>query len=252
MRMKPKSPWLVCHKSVPRPQIRLFCFPYAGAGASIFRRWTALLPDWVEMVAIQPPGREGRFVEPLPNNVREMASAIASAIAPWLDLPYAIFGHSLGTLVGFQTAVELRQLGMPQPKVIIMSGRGAPHLLHQRCDRYLLPHDRFVEEVRKMQGTPEEVLASEEMMELLVPMLRADFALNATYDAGEPPAFDCPLFAYGGSGDPEVLEDDLAQWQQYSSQATRIRMFDGGHFFVETVREQVLQQLAQDLAGSLR
>ena len=227
--------------------MRAFCFPYAGGGASIFRKWPGLLPETIELIAIQPPGRETRFVEPLSTDLHASAVAVADAMRPWLDLPFVIFGHSLGTLLGYQTAVELRRRGLGQPALLCMSGRGAPHLEKQRCERHLLPHDRFVEELRDMQGTPDEVLASEELMELLVPILRADFALNASYDPGNQPPFDCPLVAYGGTTDVDVAHADLHSWQRYTNRSVDVRMFEGGHFFVDTSREQVLSTFREDL-----
>jgi medium-chain acyl-[acyl-carrier-protein] hydrolase len=247
--MKIKSPWLVHGARRECARLRLLCFPYAGAGASTFRNWADLLPSEVDVIAVQPPGREGRFREQLPTNLREMAVSLVDALAPHLDLPLATFGHSLGTLLSYETALELRRRSMPLPSHMIMSGRGAPH---QHVESYrknyrLLPRAIFIEELRNMQGTPEEVLDSDELMTILLPILRADFALNATYDVGNDLPLSCRMTVYGGLNDIDTSEAQLQEWRRYTTGGFTHRMFEDGHFFVNSMQSQVLHWLVHDL-----
>jgi medium-chain acyl-[acyl-carrier-protein] hydrolase len=250
--MKTKSPWLVHHARHERPTLRLICFPYAGAGAAAFRNWAQSLPDEIDVLAIQPPGREGRFTEPFATDLRRMAASVVEALVPWLDVPFATFGHSLGTLLSFETVLELRRRSLRLPSHMVLSGRGAPHTRCGRSDYHLLSRERFIEELRKMEGTPEEVLESEELMSLLLPMLRADFALNSTYTVGSEPPLPCPMTVYGGTTDVDARGAVLDEWQRYTTSAFAVHMFEGGHFFVNSARAQVLQSLKRDLDVSVR
>lgn len=241
------SPWFIPMPARPSARLRLFCFPYAGGGSAIFRRWRELVPDVIELVAIQLPGREMRFDEPPMRDMTELVERLADAIAPHLDQPYATFGHSLGTLVSYELVLALQRRGLPLPRRMLMSGRGAPHVARGGKDCDLLSDAEFIDELREMQGTPEEILANAELMQMLLPTLRADFSLARNYQREEPALLPCGLSVYGGLNDAGVSRAALNDWQSCTKESIALRMFPGGHFFVDSAPHLLLHALVRDL-----
>lgn len=239
--------WFVPLARRPQARLRLFCFPYAGGGSAVFRRWPQTVPDMIEPVAIMLPGREGRYDEPPLRDATELARQLADAIEPELGRPYATFGHSLGTVVSYELVLELARRGLPPPCHMIMSGRGAPHLMRGGRDCDALDDAGFIDELRSMQGTPEEVLRNDELMHMLLPTLRADFAMARNYRRQQPEPLPCGLSVYGGLADQGVGRDTLQAWQAYSGTPITLRMFPGGHFFINEAPQLVLPALVRDL-----
>jgi surfactin synthase thioesterase subunit len=228
--------------------VRLFCLPFAGGGASAYRLWGAALPSWIEVCAIQPPGREDRYREPPFTALTSLAQAAAREIVPLIDRPYALFGHSMGALVAFEIARALRHAGLPAPLALLPAAYPAPHLPLARAPIHHLPDAGFIEEMRRMQGTPDAVLDNQELMAFVLPILRADFQACDTYVCAPEPPLDCPFFVYGGTLDREVAEASLAQWCRQTRAACERRLFPGTHFFVQSHRAELLAAIGQDLA----
>lgn len=240
------NPWLPALGRRPGARLRLFCFPYSGGGTTPFREWQALLPAAVEVSPVLLPGREARIGEPAFDRLPPLVAALDDALAPALDLPYAFFGHSVGALVAFELARALRRRGATPPVHLFVSAHPAPQLpdLDRRHD---LPEDALIAELRRFQGTPEEVLDNPELMRLVLPTLRRDFAVAETYEHAPEPPLDCPLTAFGGLADPRAGRAELVPWQKQTRAAFKLRMFPGGHFFLGSHRELVLQAIAGEL-----
>lgn len=239
----------------PRPdaaaRLRLFCFPYAGGGASVYRRWTTELPAWIELCAVQPPGREERIgVAPIADLTR-IVDDVADAMTPLLDRPFAIFGHSLGAALGYETARVLARRGAPEPLLLVVSGHRAPHAPRVRPPIYALPDAEFLDAIFRLDGTPADVLQSEELVALLLPALRADFTLADTYEPSSSQPLACPVRALGGAGDPFVSEAALAAWAEVTRGAFGMRMFAGGHFYLNTQRGRLIAYLVRELGHRL-
>ena len=209
--------WAVVARRNPAARLRLFCFPYAGGGASIFSTWHRDLPSAVEVVAVQPPGREGRLMETPYADLASLVEAVAPALEPWMDRPFALFGHSNGGLMAFELARLLRRAGRRMPVHLFASGRPAPQLELDEPPIHALPDDEFVAELRRFKGTPDEILQNAEIMSLVMPLLRADFALGETYDYVPGPPLDLPVSAYGGEGDEEVSRDQVEAWREQTT-----------------------------------
>lgn len=228
----------------PSSRLPLYCFPYGGAGASAYRDWSRELPPWIEVRPIQPPGRETRFREEpytrLEPFVDEMAGKVEAQLAADPG-PFALFGHSLGGLVAFELARELRRRGGRQPALLVVSGFGAPHLLRDRPRVSHLAPDDFWREVQAHYDVTPEIVAEPIFRELAYPVLRADLEVVETYVHREEPPFDFPLVALGGEGDPEASPEQIAAWKGYSRQPVEVRIFPGGHFYVNSARKEVLQ-----------
>lgn len=229
--------------------MRLFCLPFAGGGASTYRLWPAALPSSVEVCPIQLPGREDRYREPALTSMVGLSRALSRELLPFLDKPFAFFGHSMGTLVAFETARALRHSAAPAPLAMFLAAYPAPHLPLARAPIHQLPDEEFLREMRRMQGTPEAVLDNAELMAFVLPTLRADFEACDTYACPSEPPLDCPFFLYGGTDDREVHPQGLERWREQTSSAFSQRMFPGAHFFVQSHRDRLLDDIAGRLAS---
>ncbi|AOJ08041.1 thioesterase II family protein [Burkholderia mayonis] len=240
------SPWLVIHEA-REARVRLFCFHYAGATASIFRTWPGGLPDWVEVVAVQLPGREYRLGEPLIEQAEPIVAALAETVPPLLDLPYAFFGHSMGALIGFDLARLLRARGFATPSLFVASGRSAPRFKWRDAGIQALPDDAFIAAVRDYNGTPDALIADPALRDLWLPRLRADLTISATYRYVEAPPLDCPMLVLHGANDGLVSDAGLKGWRAETSGLVRYVGFSGGHFFMHSEEEGVLAELGREL-----
>jgi medium-chain acyl-[acyl-carrier-protein] hydrolase len=243
--------WITRSRSRPLARLRLFCFPYAGGGASIFRSWAERLPDAVEVCPVQLPGREGRLGEAPFTRLAPLIQTLALVLQPYLDMPFAFFGHSMGALVSFELARLLQKQASQSPQYLLVSAYGAPQLPGTAPSIYHLPDAAFLEEIRRLEGTPEQILQNPELMQLLMPTLRADFELCGTYNYmhGEP--LDCPISAFGGIQDAAISRKELEAWRAQTRRAFQLRMFFGNHFFIHSAQQSLLQAITQDLSQLL-
>jgi medium-chain acyl-[acyl-carrier-protein] hydrolase len=239
--------WLTCPRPNSRAGLRLFCFPYAGGRAAIFRQWPDSLPTTVEMYAVEYPGRGARLTEPPLTRITCLVQAAADALLPYLDKPFVFFGHSMGAMISFELARWLRQEQSLGPVQLFVSGRRAPHSPNTDRPTYDLPDDEFLEELRRLNGTPKEVLDHAELMRLILPIVRADFEAIQTYRYLPGAPLDCPITAFGGLGDQEVNREHLEAWREHTTAGFALRMFPGDHFFLHTAQRVLLQTLSQDL-----
>jgi medium-chain acyl-[acyl-carrier-protein] hydrolase len=227
--------------------VRLFCFPYSGGGASIFRLWPQGLPEEIEVCSIQLAGHESRLREPLFTRLTPLVQALTQAISPYLNMPFAFFGHSLGALVSFELARQFHRQALPAPVHLFVSGRRAPQFPEPGPPTHQLPDAQFVSKLRRLSGTPEGVLQDAELMQLFLPILRADFAIIETFVYSAGAKLACPISAFGGLQDSETSREDIAGWREQTSGPFELRMLPGDHFFLHSARAQVLQHIAQDL-----
>ncbi len=230
-------------------RMRVFCLPYAGGGASVYRTWAAGLPADVQLCAVQLPGRENRLGEPLYRRSTDLVPALVSALRPFLDRPYAIFGHSMGGLLAFEAARLARRSGLRSPQYLFISSHRAPHLADRAAPFHLLGPAEFRNALRSLNGTPEEVLANEELMQIAEPILRADFELCETYAYTEDDPLGMPMAIFGGVGDADVTEADLRPWSEHTRAATSVTMFPGQHLYVRHCRDPLLKVINAALSS---
>ncbi|MDQ3983151.1 MAG: thioesterase domain-containing protein [Actinomycetota bacterium] len=239
--------WTIVPRPNPDPRLRLFCFPYAGGSAATYRAWSDVLPPDIEVQSIQLPGREWRLKEEPYTSVFPLVEDLAVVLKEFFDSPFAFFGHSLGALISFELARELRRRGLPPPDHVFLSGHRAPQLPKTEPSIHDAPDDVFYAGLRNLEGTPEELLANDELMDLLLPALRADFAIAETYEHSPEPPLDCPLSVFGGLGDLVTDRPKLEPWADHTTGEFKLRMVPGGHFFVNESRDLILRAVFQDL-----
>jgi medium-chain acyl-[acyl-carrier-protein] hydrolase len=228
--------------------MRLFCLPFAGGGASVYREWPGYFPDDVEVVPIQLPGRESRFCEPASDSVDLLADRLVDGLWCYLDRPFALFGHSMGALVAFELARRLRQLSL-EPVHLFASGSRAPHLPSRSPDRHALPDPEFIAALRGLNGVPREILENAEFIDVLLPMIRSDFKLAETYRFRPQAPLCCPVTTFGGRQDSEVTQDDLEAWTHHTTGAFKVHLLPGDHFFVNSSRTRLLELVILNIGG---
>lgn len=236
--------WIVRTKPNPQARLRLFCFPYAGGGSSTFAAWSQSLRPSVEVCAVQLPGREGRLAEPPYTEMNALVEKLADVLAPSLDKPFVVFGHSNGGLIGFEFIRRLRRLGRPQPLHFFTSGCRAPHLKDPNGPIYALPDAEFIAEIGRLNGTPADILNNQEVMELMLPLLRADYTLHDlyAYAPGEP--LDCPITAFGGEADDQATLPQLIEWRAQTRGQFNLHMLPGDHFFIRSESALLLRYVS--------
>lgn len=229
---------------------RLLCIPYAGGGTLAFRRWAELLPTHVEPYAVQLPGRENRVREPPLEAWPAMMAALTDAVAPLPPAPTAIFGHSLGAVIGLDLAHWMQRQQPGQPTHLFVSGRPWPGNAAQTTNASLLalPDDDMLQALDRRFGTLATSLAHPEIRELTLPILRADLRLLDSYRHTRATPLDCPLAVFAGDQDPVTPVESLEGWRNETRGDCRVRVFDGSHFFLEEQREQLLADIASCLA----
>jgi len=240
--------WLAPGKARTGGRVRVFCFPYAGGGASLFRVWSSSLPAEVELWPVQLPGRENRLHERPFRRMDALARALADALTPHLEIPFAFFGHSMGALVAFELARELRHRGRPGPTELFVSGHRAPDVPDDDPPIHALEEPRFVDEVQRLNGTPAEVVADAELLALVLPALRADFEVCETYEHAREEPLACPIIAFGGLDDRKATRDRLAAWRDHTRARFSLRMFPGDHFFLARARDEIVATVVEELA----
>jgi len=237
----PASAWFPDADAATGP--RLFCFPYAGGGAGAFAGWRQRLPG---VCPVRLPGRESRSAEATFDRMQPLVEALAAAIQPYLDRPFAFFGHSMGAVVAFETARELRRLGRPQPGLLIASAARAPQFRRGHIPSPAPTEEQSLEELRHLDGLPAEVLADRALLSAILPALTADAALYGNYVYAEGAPLACPIRAYGGDSDPHIRREHLEAWAEQTTASFAMRLFPGGHFFLHASREALLAALNED------
>ena len=229
----------------PRATVRLFCFPPAGAGPSMFNEWANLLPSFVELVGVVYPGRECRSAEPLSCDVGSIADSVAEHIAGSSDRPCAFFGHSMGGYVSFEVMQRLTG-SAAYPDHVFLSAVPAPHMpvpekLHGLTDA------QFLRELVRLEGFPQEVLNTPELIRHALPILRADFIACETHRFKLDVLCRCPLSVYGGSTDIRVTHDRLEGWRHFAGLSFSLRIFEGGHFYLRKRRAELVGLICSEL-----
>jgi medium-chain acyl-[acyl-carrier-protein] hydrolase len=240
--------WITRFDVRPGARLRLFCFPYAGGASHAFRLWPNGLPQSLEVCAVQPPGRGSRLREIPFKSFPPLVEAATQAMLPYLDKPFALFGHSLGALVAFEVARSLRRQHGLTPARLLVAGHRAPSISHRQPPISDLPEPAFIEKLRSFNGTPPEVLENAELISLMLPMLRADFAVLEDYRYTEEAPLGCGISAFGGLQDEEASREELDGWREQTSADFTLQIFPGGHFFLHTAQARLLQLIAAQLS----
>lgn len=239
--------WIVTPRPSRSPAVRLVLVPHAGGSVATFRGWAERLPI-AEVGVVQLPGRGSRLREPLVSSLTQAAASVVDAITVLPAYPTVVLGHSLGALIAFEAARGLRDRGWPL-LALFVSGRRGPSLPDPLAPISQLPAAEFVAEVRRRyDAVPDAVLGDPDLMQLLLPGLRADFAMLESYQYESRPPLMCPVVACGGAGDPHASRDDLEAWRHETRGRFSVHTFGRGHFYFQEEREAVTALIANQLS----
>jgi medium-chain acyl-[acyl-carrier-protein] hydrolase len=240
-----RSAWLATLGQRPDAPFRLVALPYAGGSCTIFRRWHRLL-DEVDVWAVQLPGRGSRHGERPHRSLDELVAALCDSLAGDLDKPYALFGHCMGGLLGFEVVRELRARGARVPACLVVAARRAPQVPLSGTPVSSLPEYEFLDRLRAMDGTPREVLDNADLLRLMSPTIRADFRMCETYRYRVEPPLACPIRVLGGTLD-EPTEAELAAWGQQTTAGCSVHMVEGPHFFIHSAEDVVVAHVRDEI-----
>ncbi|MGK5628339.1 thioesterase II family protein [Streptomyces sp. URMC 123] len=241
--------WLRRYRPCAAPAVRLACFPHAGGSATSFLPFVRALPEEVEVLAVQYPGRQDRRSEPLIDTVDGLVEPLAEVLRAHADRPLVLFGHSMGATVAYEVARVLQRQGAG-PAALVVSGRRAP-TTNRPMTVHLYDDDRLLAELRSLDGTDESLLADPELLQLVLPAIRNDYRAVGTYTHRPGPPLDCPLTVFTGADDPNVTAAEAAAWAEVAVAGAPVRTFPGGHFFLHQRPAEVCAALVDTLAPLL-
>ena len=235
-------------------KIRLFCFPYAGGSASVYSHWENFLSSVIRLQPVELAGRGRRIHEPFYASMADATEDVLRQIKNQLfDLPFAFYGHSIGGAIAYQVALKLREIKYPQPLHIFFSGRGAPHIRRKDKPPYhTLPENEFREKIMDLGGTPEELFLHPELLEILLPLLRADFRISwlFTHEFVQLDPLDCDISVLTGK-EEDLKTEQIDEWCLHTNGKCNINYFEGGHFFINnpTEKKKVLTMINDTLSS---
>ncbi len=250
----PTPRWLINYQPRPEARIRLVCAHHAGGSAQYFENWLSALPDYIEMMGVNLPGRASRRNEPLVQDIGSVVDAICADLTPCFDRPYAMFGDSIGALVCFEVIRELRRRGEPLPLRLFASGMVAPHIvwwnpeapLHQMEDEAL-----FEGLVRDAGMLDEATLSDADLREVMTPVLRADLQIAETYQFKQEPPLELPITASRGDADILLIPEQLQGWSEHTSKSFEHLTFAGAHFYSRQSQNELLGVITTHLQNDL-
>ncbi len=240
--------WFINMSPAFKSGLRVFCIPNAGGGPALFRTWSQDLPAAIGVFPILLPGQGSRLRDRVPTQVSELASNLTTAIEPYLDEPFALFGFSMGALIAFELARNLRQSGLPQPLHLFVAARRAPQTSDLSLPLHQTPDSEFIQTIQARYGAiPSAVMQDTEMMSIFTPILRANYTMLETYQYEQQLPFDFPVSAFGGTRDPTTGEGQLKAWEELTSNGFTYHMYEGEHFFIHQHQSKVLEVVANRL-----
>jgi surfactin synthase thioesterase subunit len=240
-----ESAWIRRFRPAPQARARLVCFPHAGGSATYYFPVSRAMPSTVDVVAVQYPGRQERRHEPCIDDIRVLADHVARELFPCNDLPVALFGHSLGATLAFEVALRLEAAGIT-PTMVFASGRRAPS--RHRDERVHQGDDAaIILTLKKMSGTDQQVLDDDELIQMILPAVRSDYKAAETYRYRPGPPLSCPITVLTGDNDPEVTVDEARAWSAHTSAGYAMKVFQGGHFYLNDHAPAVIEEISAHL-----
>jgi surfactin synthase thioesterase subunit len=249
MSTKADDPGVLFPFGAPDPEapVRVFCLPYAGGGAGLYRAWSGRSVPEAVFVPVQLPGRENRFHEPPEQDFDALAERLARAITPWTGERYALFGHSMGGLLAHELTHRLHEMTGHHAELLAVSACAAPDVERPAWRVHDLPRDKFVMEIRRLGGTPQEVFEDEDLLDLCLPRIRADFSVLASYRHRPRAPLPVPVTALCGTSDPQVPVWSAEKWREHTAGDFTLRLVDDDHFFVHRHERVVFEHITNGL-----
>ncbi|MFG2091955.1 thioesterase II family protein [Streptomyces sp. NPDC048612] len=227
---------------------RLACLPHAGGSAPFYFPMANALPEDVDVLAVQYPGRQDRRTEPAVTDLQTLADRVATALEPWTDRPLALFGHSMGATLAFEVARRLESRNGTVPAALFASGRRAPSR-HRHETVHLRDDDGIIAELKQLSGTNPQVLGDEELLRMVLPAIRADYRAAETYTYEPCAPLHCPVVGLTGDDDPKVTLDEVRAWGEHTEGPFDFQVFPGGHFYLADHQSDIIALVLDRLLG---
>lgn len=240
-----RNNWLM-HRLNPNARLRLFCLPYAGGGASIYRAWPAGLPAEIEVCSVQLPGRENRLMEPPFSRMDPLVEALAEALAGALDRPFALFGHSMGALIAYELAKLLRRKHRMAPQHLFLSACHAPEIPDAKR-WHDLGEQALMAELRQVPGFPAAVLEHAGLMQLVLPAIRADAAVTETYVYRPAEPLDVPFSVFASEQDELIPRPAVDPWRGHTRAAFELYLIEGHHLYIQDQAPRMMRVILDKL-----
>ncbi len=242
------SAWLHRPDPQPAPRHRLFCLPFAGGGIGIYRTWPGAAPEGLEVVMVQLPGRERRIREEAYRNMDALVSDLWPAVEPLTDVPFSIFGHSMGAAIAHELARKAAAASA-SPELLFLSSRRAPSVPPPHPPMYMLPDAVFTERLQELYGPfPDALKRHPGLLKTFLPTMKADLELLDTFEPSNARDLDCSLVTIAAQADHAVLPETVLPWSQVTMADTEHIVVPGGHFHVRdhhTARDKVMDILTE-------
>ena len=243
--------WITSLRRTSAATTQLLCCHYAGGSARYFLSWLPLLHGDIDVLAVQLPGREGRYAEPLAEDMLECVTLIRRELDQRPRKPLLLFGHSMGAIVAHELAVLLQAEGDDRLRHLFVSGRRAPSAKRPLRMLHALPDQQFIDEIRRLDGTPQELFDEPELLAFVLPAIRADFRLTETYrPATQRRPLHVPITAYAGATDAYATVDEVAAWSEETIAGFALHRLDGGHFAITKHARRITRDINITAAGT--
>jgi medium-chain acyl-[acyl-carrier-protein] hydrolase len=249
--MESNSRCLLCTRPNPKAQLRLFCFHHAGGSPTLFHAWKDRLPEQIELWVVRLPGRGDRASESPFKRIAPVVQEVSEALVPFLNEPFAFYGHSMGAAIAFETARLVRRRHGAQPTRLLVSSCQAPQRLYFALPTYDLPEADFIEELRSLKTTPQPLFDDPRLLMMMLPMIRADVELLQTYEYLADAPLDCPITVFGGLQDQVVRLAGLMGWRKQTTAQANLHLLPGDHFFINSYQQAFLELLSEEINASI-
>jgi len=239
--------WARRYQPAPDAAVRLICFPHAGGAASAYLPFAQALSPQFDVVAMQYPGRQDRRSEPFLTTIAAMADAALEPVLALADRPIALFGHSMGATVAFEVARRLEARGVV-PRALIASGRRAPSR-HRDESVHTKGDNALIAEMKSLSGTDTKVLADDEILRMILPVVRNDYRAAETYRWQPGDALSTPIHVHFGQSDPKVSAEEAQAWQEHTTAEFTITPYPGGHFYLNNQLPRLSRAITAAVGG---
>jgi medium-chain acyl-[acyl-carrier-protein] hydrolase len=238
--------WLPLRQPDPQ-RLTLFCLPFAGAGANVYLPWLDAFGTSIQPCPVEYPGRARRFAERLPGDLGMLAETALDGLRFGFSGRFAFFGHSMGALLAYEMTRRLAEQSGPLPEALVIACWQAPHLRTHWPKKHTLADDAFVAELRRMGGTPPEVLANAKLLAHVLPITRGDFRLTEEWIPPTAPPLPLPIHVIGGDNDLQIPVESLSAWAKHTTVEATIDLLPGGHFCLFDHRERAARLIVERL-----